>query len=577
MRAKWYFLGCLSSVLLLILFIVLSVNSLMKMSKKTTTTKIEDNSVLYLNLTGQLQDYSGLSDTNFKFISDTAHDIIQKINSAKDDARIRSIVLEPNFLVCGYATANEIMSALETFKTSGKKIYGYINFASQKDILLLSVADEVYMNPSASAGFMMNGVGGNIAYYKDMFDKLGITVHIVRAGEYKAAGENYSRRTMSPEFRRNITELYDDIYGQLVGDLASNYNTTKEDIRYIFEKREKYFINLEESKQVKIVDELMHFDRFLKKINVSDKQLVRYSKYKAEDIKQLTNRIAVVYALGPITGSKAQFGENNISAKQFVKIFDKIEKDDNIRAVVIRVNSPGGSALESEIIYNRIEQLKQKKPVVISMGDVAASGGYYIAANSNYIFADPYTITGSIGVIGMIPDLNKASDKIGINTETVGHGKFISSFDIWKGYNREFESALQKGINDTYHEFKTRVSEGRNIDYYQLEKFAQGMVWSAPKALEYKLIDEIGLLQDAVNKAARLAFADNYSIKYYPERQSLFDFILEDNFNFSLTKYIFQNQLPKSISNPANNFLNLFEEIKTNPVQLRPEVYIESL
>ncbi len=576
MRAKWYFLGCLTSVLLLILLIILSVNSLVKMSKKTQVTKVAENSVLYLKISGAISEYTTISDSRFQFVPTSAHDIIRKIKNAKTDDNINSIVLRPEFIACGYATANEIRHALDDFRSSGKKVYGFVDMAAQKDIFILSAADKVFMNPSASAGFLLHGVGGNFAFYKDMLSKLGIEVHIVRAGDYKAAGESFSRSNMSREFKENISLIYSDLYTQLISDLSNGYDISEKAVKFLFEERESYFINQEKSKETNIISDMKFFDSFLKEVGIDEKQLVKFSKYNPAPEKMKANKIAVVYALGNITSAKANFNEMNISSAQYLKIFNEIEKDNSIKAVVFRVNSPGGSALESEIILNKISQLKEKKPVIISMGDVAASGGYYISANANYIYADPYTITGSIGVIGMIPDLKNTSKKIGINTETVGHGKFLKSYDMWNGYNRDFEKSLQLGINDIYHEFLTRVSEGRNIPYKSVDKIAQGQVWSARKALDYKLIDEIGTLTDAVNKAAQMVFEDNYSISYYPQRKNFLEFIMEDNLDFGLIKMAIKNEVPDFLINETEKHLKLVDEIQNHPMQMRMEFLPEA-
>ena len=578
MKAKWYMLGCLSSIVILVLFVILSISSISKLVQMPTAPRVVDGSVLHLKLTGALQEYSTLTDMNFDFLSipgmgrtTTAHDVIQKVNTAKNDSRIRAILLEPFGIEAGSATIHELIIALENFRESGKKVYGYINNATQNDIFLLSAADEVFMNPSTSAGFMLHGVGGNFMYIRDMLEKIGVTVHIVRAGAYKTAGEELARRTMSPELRRNLTEVYADRYAQLVGDLARNFDTTREAIIHAFERSERFFINQEHAVELRIVDELMHFDRFLKTKNISENQLLPIARYQAEAPRQHMNRIAVVYMLGNITPMRPQFGENNISSERFVKIFDRIERDNNIKAVVLRINSPGGSAMESEAILNKIGELRLKKPVIVSMGNVAASGGYYIATNANYIFASPYTITGSIGVVSMIPDLSGAASKLGVNTTTVGHGRFLPSLNIWNMYNRDIERALQIMTNDTYDEFKTRVSEGRGIPFANVEAVAAGRIFSAQRALEHGLIDAIGTLDDAIRKAAEIASIQNYSMVYYPQRRTMFELLMEDSFNFPMARAILRRELPTSMARPASEVMNLFEDIQRHPVQMRSE------
>jgi len=584
MKAKWYMFGCLTSVILIILFLFMMISSLAKLGegmKKQPPKKIMSNSVLYLKLTGPIPEYTTMKDKNLSFLgrsSDSVHDIIEKINSAAFDNSIRAILLEPQGLAIGYANANEIIVALNTFKASGKKIYGYVSMAMQQDMYLLGAADEVYMNPSASAGIFMHGVGGNMDFYKNLLDKLGIEMHIIRAGDFKSAGENFSRSSMSPELRRNIMDIYSDRYEQLVKDFSVRYDTSPETFRYIFEKNDKMFINLEEGKRTQMIDELIFFSDLLKRLNISEDQLLSYTKYTPTTQKSLTQKVAVVYMLGNIvqTSSSSLLNETySITSKQYVKIFDDLMEDSSIRAVVLRINSGGGSALESEIIHAKIAQLREKKPVVVSMGDVAASGGYYIAAPANYIYADPYVITGSIGVIGMIPNLSGTAKKIGINTETVGYGKYLSSMSVLTPWDRNFENAMQKSILETYHEFKTRVSEDRNINYYDVEKIAQGQIWSAQKALEHRLIDEIGVLQIAINKAAEIASASHYSVVYYPERKTLLDALMESDFSLTTLKTIFSTQIPDYVSENLSPLLDLIDEIKNDPIQMRSEMLLD--
>jgi protease-4 len=475
----------------------------------------------------------------------------------------------------GYATANEIMAALQDFRTSGKKVYGYINTALQKDIYLLGAADEVYMNPSASAGFFMHGMGGSIEFYRDALQKLGIQMHVVRAGDYKGAGEPFSRSRMSPELRRNLSEIYSDRYQQVVSDFARNFETTEQNFVDIFERRDKFMINLSGARDSQIVTDLMFFDAFCKKIGVHTDNLVKHTRYTAVPERRHTQKIALVYMLGTITSNKARFGEMNITSAQYNKIFDKLIADDNVRAVVIRVNSGGGSALESEIIYNKLAQLREKKPVIISMGDMAASGGYYITANANYIFADPYTVTGSIGVFGMIPDLSETGKKLGIHSETIGHGKFLSVYSTFTGYSRALETGLQIGVNETYHEFKTRVAEGRGMAYEDVEAIAQGLVWSAKRALEHNLIDEIGLMGDAINKAIEISHLGNHTVVTYPEKKNFFDVLMSESLNIDLVKTLVARRFPRHIDSKTAQLLHIYEDIKKNPIQMRADVIVE--
>jgi len=247
------------------------------------------------------------------------------------------------------------------------------------------------------------------------------------------------------------------------------------------------------------------------------------------------------------------------------KIFDKVQKNNSIKAVVIRVNSPGGSALESEIILNRIKQLRKIKPVVISMGNVAASGGYYISAESDFIFADPFTITGSIGVVAMIPNVYDFTQKIDLNSDKISCGKFADLLNIYTKPNQEEYEALQNDIKDTYFEFKTRVATGRDIPFNDVETIAQGQVWSSDKAKENHLVDEIGILNDAIIKAVQFAEITDYSIKYYPKKKSIFEELLKEKFNLEIASKTLQKDILKELK--LDKTIQILRNIKNNPIQ----------
>ncbi len=566
MRTKWYLFGCATSLILLILIVVISFFSIMK-AAKNPVANVPSNAALVLQLDKYIPEYTNLENSNFNYVPLSVFDIVKKINDAKDDPRVNCIIIKPSFLTCGYASAHEIGLALQNFKKSGKQVYAYLNMAGQKDYHLVSYANKVYLNPSSSAGIILTGVGSNITFYKDLLDKLGVEFKVIRAGKYKAAGETMSRNSMSPEFKNNLLSLYSDVYTELVKDLANNRNNPEDSIKYIFEKRPYLIVNQELSKSYKLVDELITEEDMYKKLQIDKENLISVSKYPGLERKTFQRNIAVIYAYGEITPVKASLGSMSISAKEMKKVIDAVKTDQSVKAVVIRVNSPGGSALESDIINNYIMDLKKVKPVVISMGDVAASGGYYISSNANYIFADPYTITGSIGVISMIPDLNKLSKKIGLKSESVGYGKYINALDTWNGVSPELQKSFQESVDKTYLEFKTVVSKGRNMSLAKVDSIAQGRVWSAQDAKEIGLIDQIGSLNDAVIKAAALVNCTSYGIDVYPKKKQLISAILEDEFNFgSMAKVLTGKFDLQFVPYKAEQLL---DSVKKDPLQMR--------
>ncbi|HPM00877.1 MAG TPA: signal peptide peptidase SppA [Candidatus Cloacimonadota bacterium] len=566
MRTKWYLLGCATSVLLLIVLFVISIVTLVNTGKKTEV-KVEMNSALVINLDKVIPEYSEITDNRFNMVPVSAHDVVEKIKSAKIDPKIKCIILKPNGFSSGYASLHEMMLAIQDFKKSGKKVYAYLNMVGQKDYIFSSVADEIYLNPSASAGIVLTGVGSNLTFYKDMMDKLGVEFKIIRAGKFKAAGETFSRNSMSPEFRNNLMELFGDIYGNLCSDIAENRKISADSVHYVFEKRPNLIINQEEPVKYGMITGLMQEEELLKKINIDKDHMISVAKYEAIPPKTAVNQIAIIYAVGEITPVKAQFGQMNITAKNMKKVIDIVKKDNSIKAVVLRVNSPGGSALESDKINYYIEELKKVKPIVVSMSDVAASGGYYISANANYIYADPYTITGSIGVISMIPDVNKLGKKIGLKSESAGYGKYVSAMDVWNPINPELINSFQESVDDTYLEFKTVVSRGRKITVEEVDAIAQGKVWSANGAKNVKLIDEIGTLTDAVEKAAKLVNLTTYTTAFYPEKRNLLNAVLEEQFDIQLAAKVLTGKY--SVEYIPQQIEQTIKSVKQNPLQMK--------
>jgi protease-4 len=378
---------------------------------------------------------------------------------------------------------------------------------------------------------MLNGVGATVVFYKDLLSKIGVKVNVIHAGKYKSAGDSYSRNSISPEMRESYTLLLKERFLKLKQFLTLSRGMTQEQVEDVYQKRENFMIKGDYAYKSGIVDTLGYEGDMLAKYGIDESKLVRISKYTKPQFPFPGDKIAIVYAEGTIT-SVSSGTTPAITAKSINKVFDSLENDDEIKAVVLRINSPGGSSLESDIIANRIKMLKQRKPVVVSMGDVAASGGYYISAPCDYIFADPFTITGSIGVIMMMPDASGLADEIGIKTESISLSKFHGLGNLWEKPSQELLSAFGKEVDDIYTEFKTVVSEGRNMPMDKVEKYAQGRVWGADMADSFGLVDQIGSLGDAVVKASELCNTSDYTIALYPKKKSFFEFLLDSKGNF---------------------------------------------
>ncbi len=572
MKSKWFSLGCLTSVVIIIIMIftmLLTFGSMGKGFKKPMPEKIVEGSWLRMDIGGIIVDYNEFEDNpfagSFSTEKTSVHEIVHKINKAAQDDKIKGILLEPKFITCGYAGLNEIMSALEDFKSTGKEIHAYLDFGIDRDYFLSTVADKIYLNPSASAGILLTGVGRGVLFYKDLLDKIGVEYTVIHAGKYKGAGETFSRNEFSEPVRKNLDKLFSNVYNSILTKIAQNRGIELAEITKIYERREELVINQENALNYKLVDELSVKEDLYNEFGVTKKNLVSFSKYKQPKFKKSNSNIAVVYAQGGIVMQSQGFGAVNITAAKLNKTLDKIEKDNEIKGVVIRVNSPGGSALVSEMILDRIKRLRKVKPVVISMGNVAASGGYYISAESDYIFADPFTITGSIGVVAMIPNIAKLSDNIGLHEQDISKGKFANAFSIYTKPDESMINSIRMSIKETYLEFKQRVADGRGITLDEVELIAQGQVWSAEDALQNKLIDETGMISDAIKKAAELSNIEEYTIKYYPKQKNFFEEIIKDKFDIDIAETVISNQIKENRG--ILRAWQLFKSIKNDPLQ----------
>ena len=573
MKGKWFAFGCLTSVVILIIVLtstVFTLGNISKMGKQPTRAKLMDNSTLHFKLNGQIAEYNEFKDN---FLSNpflpniqASHDIIEKIKMAKNDPKISSILLEPRWISAGYATLNEIGLAIKDFQTSGKPVYAYLDMCGNKDYFLASYADEIYLNPSASAGILLTGVGGSTLFYKDFMDKLGIEMTVLHAGQYKGAGENYYRRGFSAPVRKNLSILYSDLYDTILSTIADNRDIERDKVDYIYDERDEVFINQNQALDYKLVDGLSFKEEFVNSIVNNDKQLFSSNKYTVKRIVDTKSpQIAILYLQGQISTQTKEYQQNVLSAQKAAKAIDTILADDQIKGVVVRVNSPGGSALESEIIHNKLTQLRAKVPIVISMSNVAASGGYYISTPSDYIMADPFTITGSIGVVAMFPNVSGLKEKVGLSSDGISHGKFVNFLDFYNKPDAKLLASFEKGINTTYMEFKNRVSKGRELDLNAVEKIAQGQVWSSKSALSNGLIDEIGTIEKALQKAAQLAALTEYITSFYPKKVNLFEELLMEKLqvaaNSDLTSKLLNNlELQKQFKQ--------IELIKNEPIQM---------
>lgn len=565
MRKKWFFLGCLTSLAIVILFFVGLGFGVAKLVR-TPLAKVQTESYLRIKLEGSIPEYIEIRDEYFSSMPKVSvNEIITKIRHASVDENIKGIILEPKYVAIGWSSLFEIMNALENFKNSGKEVIAYLELASNKDYFISSIANRIYLNPSKSAGIFLDGIGGNFLYFKEFFDSIGVDFEIFHAGDYKGAGENFSRTEMSDELFLSINELFSDFYDNMTSIISLNRGLTESEILDIYENRDMILISGNKAIDYNLVDALSQKDMIYSKYDINQSRILNIGKYKVPYTRSYGHKIAVVYMQGNITPVRSPMGGTTISADKFRKIFETIKTNDSIKAVVLRVDSPGGSALESDMIYEMIEKLNYIKPVVVSMANIAASGGYYISAPAEFIYADPFTITGSIGVVGMIPNLSGLGEKLGIRSHEIEYGKFSNLFNPWKPFDEDEKKAFNTNLNAIYDEFKYRVSTARNLDQSEVDSAAQGRIWGSRNALNHKLIDEVGSFYDAVRKAQQLADIIHYDLVYYPAQRSLFEYFLEERFDFSVLSGMFFSEQLQEILDTFE--FGVIDEFRREPVQ----------
>ncbi|MCF7569437.1 signal peptide peptidase SppA [Sabulilitoribacter arenilitoris] len=505
---------------------------------------VKNNSVLDLKLDFPIKDYAGKTVfKNYDFLNEDnkngLFNIIDAIKYAATDDKIKGISIENNFIQAGYSQTKAIRDALLEFKKSDKFIVAYADIYTQKDYYLGSVADTIFINPAGMLEF--NGLSTERLYFKDFQEKSGLKMEVVRLGKYKSAVEPFLENEMSENNREQIKVYLNGIWGEVTKEISESRAVSVERLNTLADSLLTRSASL--AKSSKLIDKIAYYDEYenglryatsldeSKKINTIS--IVDYAIHTANKIKtkKSINKIAVIYAEGEIIygeGDEETVGQGTMSRS----LIDARE-DDKVKAVVIRVNSPGGSALASELIWREIELTKKVKPVIVSMGDVAASGGYYIACNADKIIAEPTTITGSIGVFGVLPNVKGLADKWGINAEQVSTNKNSVVYSLFEPMSETQEAFIKESILDIYELFTNRVAEGRGMTQDEVKAISEGRVWTGNDALNNGLVDELGGLDVALKHAAEAVEIDNYKIKELPIFEKDLDKLLQ---GFGLVK-----------------------------------------
>ena len=484
---------------------------------RQSSPSIRDNSVLALRVAGPLPDYVP-DDPLRKLLGAPDYslsNLVLQFKKAKVDNRIKAVVLEINMSGAGWGKAEEIRDAVADFRTSGKPVYAYMEFGMNKEYYIATACDQIYMAPPGE--LFITGLAADVMFFRGSLDKLGVYPDIYQIGKYKSAGDTFTQKQMTDAHREYINSFIDDLFGRYVGAIAKARGKSFEEAKAMIDEAP---FGAEKAKQMGLIDAAVYRDQLDKELKgkfgykeSENLRTVRGAEYKDVSPESLGlntgERIALIYATGSIGSGRSEnspTGDQSIGSDTLVKALADARDDTSIKAIVIRVDSPGGSGLASDIIWHAVEGAKEKKPVVISMGDVAASGGYYIATGAHKIVAQPSTVTGSIGVVAGKPVMKGFYDWIGVSNEYVLRGRQAGIFRETEKFSPEERAKFEEWIKNTYYEdFVPKVAKGRNKDFAYIDSIAQGRVWTGSQGKERGLVDEFGGLDHAIDMAKQLA------------------------------------------------------------------------
>ena len=581
-----YVLATITGIIIVsvLFFVVLLASLSTMMIAGDKPVSLSDNSVLVLKAgvaipdQGNKSPYAGFDIINMSITPVTGlNEILMNIKKAVADDKIKGILIENGIMPSGWATTGEIRDAIEKFRESGKFVIAYSDYVLlQQGYYLSTAAGKIYVNPSSTVDF--KGLSGEVMFYKKALEKLGVEVQVIRHGKFKGAVEPYILEQLSKENREQIKGYVGSIWSHIVEKISESRGITPEKLNLLADNLTGY--EASGAYENGLVDGLIYRDalidtlKILSGLTTDDKiAMVPMHKYtKVPDSKKVVsakNKIAVIYASGTIAMGKGN--EYNTGGDKFGELIRKERKDSTVKAIVLRVNSPGGNAIASDIMWRELELASKVKPVVVSMGNYAASGGYYISAPATKIFASPTTITGSIGVFGLIPNAGKLmNQKLGISTETVNtneNSDFPSIYRPMEVYERE---VMQNSIEKVYSDFVSKVSSGRKMTPAAVDSIGQGRVWSGSEARKLGLVDEMGGLRASIEEAAKLAGLENYSLKELP--------VAEDPF-FRILSQLSGEVRMRILKNEMGEFYKIFDEIREiknlSGIQARLPYFIE--
>jgi protease-4 len=574
--------GIIIASILFFIVMIAGLSALVASGEKPVS--ISDNSILVLKAgvtipdRGNQNPLAGIDLFNMTFTTAPGlNEILQNIQKASADSKIKGILIENGLLPSGWATTREIRSALEKFRMDGKFVISYSDYVLTQECYYLSTAaDKIYISPGAIIDF--KGLSSEVMFYKKALEKLGVEVQVTRHGKFKGAVEPYILDKLSEENKAQIKDYTGSIWSQVIEDISESRSISADQLNLLADNLTGYIADA--AFENKLVDGLMFRDALIDTLKAlsgisteKDLNLVSMIKYsKVPDpnkIVSVKNRIAVIYASGSIVNDKGN--ENNIGGNSYAEVIRKVRLDTTVKAIVLRINSPGGTVAASDIIWREVELAARIKPVVISMGNYAASGGYYISAPATKIYANPTTISGSIGVFGLLPNAGKLlNQKLGISTETVNTNKNSDFPSIFRPMNIYEKEVLQMSIEKVYTDFVGKVASGRKMTAESVDNIGQGRVWSGTRAKNLGLVDELGGLKDAIKGAAELAGVETYSIRELPDIEDPYTKIL-----YQLGGDIRMNILKRELGESVK-YYNMIQEIKDlSGIQARLPYFIE--
>jgi protease-4 len=574
--------GIILASILFFLIVIGSISTMVAVGDKKVS--ISENSVLVLKTNVQIPDrsdpnpFAGIDITNMTISPVTGlNEILKNLDKAASDPKIKGVLIDNGIMPSGWATMEEIRNGLRKFKESGKFVIAYSDYSlEQQSYYLSTAADRIFINPASTINF--KGLTGEVMFYKKALEKIGMEVQVIRHGKFKGAVEPFILDKLSDENKEQIKDYVGSIWNHVVKMTAESRGLTESRINELADNLTGTVPT--EALDAGLIDGLIYRDelndtiKILSGLTTDDKiNFVSMSKYtKVPDPKKVLtvkSRISVIYASGSIVMGKGNV--SNIGGDNYSEIIRKERLDSTVKAIVLRVNSPGGSANASDIIWRELELAAKVKPVVISMGNYAASGGYYIACPGTKIYANPTTISGSIGVFGLLPNAGKLLEqKIGINIETVKTNENSDFPSIYRPMSAYEKEVVQKSIENTYSDFVSKVASGRDMKFESVDSIGQGRIWSGTSSLKLGLVDEIGGLNDAIKEAAKLAKTETYSIRELPVAEDPYMMLLKQ-----MSGEVKMNKLKKEIGETFGFYRELLEIRDLTGIQARLPYFIE--